>query len=207
MRKINIGHIGLITLFGLISVQTLHAQTASPSGTILDSVKQKVEAELADIKKGVAKKAFIGTVTTKDSNMLTITTLTNQTRSAAVSTDTVIKLTGNKDGTIADIKVNDFGIFMGDVDSQNAMTVKRVLILPTPPTDKRAVVFGTVTKSQPNTLTIETQKKEIWTVKVSSSTKYTKNTKYADVEVGDKILVTGVAATTTLTASNLHIIN
>ncbi len=199
----------LLLVFALFALPSaVLAQTASPSGSIRDNVKQQVEAELADIKKGVAKKAFVGTITTKDSNIFTITTLKNQTRTATVSTDTTIKLASNKDGTIADVKVNDFGIFMGEVDSKNTMTIKRLLILPTPPTDKRQIVYATVTKSQPNSLTVETLKKESLTIKITSTTKYTGTTKYADVKVASKILLTAKPdSSNTLSATLIHLIN
>ena len=80
-------------------------QTVTPGSTIRDSVKTKVDEQLAQIQKAVAKKAFLGEITVKSDAQLTLTTFSGQTRSVTVSLDTVIKLAGNKDGTPADLKV------------------------------------------------------------------------------------------------------
>ena len=194
----------------LVIASSVSAQTPSPSatsaGVIRDAVKQKVDEELANIKQAVAKKAYVGTISTKSDLTLTITNLKNQARTATVTTDTTIKLTGGKDGTPADVKVGDFVIAMGDVDSNGALTTKRLLVIAKPAADTRDSVWVTVTKVATSSLTTENTKKEAGTVKLSSATKYTGTTKVTDIKVGSKLVVVGSVAKTTLTASLIQLL-
>ena len=205
-----ISHLLSFVVIGSLVVSVVAAQTPSPSatsaGVIRDAVKQKVDEELANIKQAVAKKAYVGTIATKSDLTLTITNLKNQTRTATVTTDTTIKLTGGKDGTPADLKVNDFIIAMGDADSNGGLTTKRLLVIAKPAADTRDSIWVTVTKVATGSLTAENAKKETWTIKLASSTKYTGTTKAADIKVGSKIVAVGPVAATTLTASLIQLL-
>ncbi len=186
------------------------AQSPSPSatsaGTIRDAVKQKVSEELANIKQAVAKRAYVGTISAKSDLTLTITNLKNQSRTATVTTDTTIKLTGGKDGTVADLKVGDFIIAMGDADSNGVLNTKRLLVITQPEADTRDAVFVTVTKVTISSLTAENIKKESWTIKLSSTTKYTGATKATDIKVGSKIIAVGTVSSSTITANIIHLL-
>lgn len=173
------------------------AQTASPSGTLRDSVKQKVEEELSQIKSGVAKKGFVGSITAKQDASLTITNLKSQPRTVIATTETVIKLANGKDGTLADLKLNDFAIAMGDVDSTNKMTAKRIVIFTSAPSDKRQSYFGTITKTTSNSFTIKTPKGETLDLKVSAGTKYNDKFKFSDLKVDSKVVVVVLTGGTT----------
>lgn len=125
-----------------------------------------------------------------------------------VSGDTTIKLLNGSEGTIADLKTNDFILVMGNVDSQNKMTASRLLVIKQPETDKRDTKFGAVTKVTSSTLNIGDL-----TIKVSSTTDYTTTAdgkvtkgKLADIKVGSKIVATGSVTTTTLTATSVHLL-
>jgi hypothetical protein len=202
---------GLIVLSALILAGGVHAQAATEGASQLrDSVKQKVAEELAQIKKAVAKKAFVGSIATKSEVAITMTTLgTNQSRTVNVTTDTVIKLTSGKEGTPADLKVGDFILVMGDVDSQNTMTAKRLLVVGKPAVDNRKATFGTVSKTAASSFTITTPNGDTWTVKISSSTRYTKKSKASDFVPGSTLVVTGTVSDTakTITASRIHLIS
>lgn len=175
------------------------AQSSTDSASqIRDAVQKKVAEELSNIKQAVARRAYVGTIASKSEATVTITNLKNQTRTATVTANTIIKLTGGKDGTPEDLKVGNFIIVMGDVDSQNTMTAKRLIVVSKPDVDKRRVLFGTVTKTTSSSLTIEDSKKETWTVKTSSKAK-----------VGDKIIAIGTpvsSSNNTLTAKLVHLI-
>lgn len=183
-------------------------QTVTPGSTIRDSVKTKVDEQLAQIQKAVAKKAFLGEITVKSDAQLTLTTFSGQTRSVTVSLDTVIKLAGNKDGTPADLKVKDYVLVMGDVDSQNNMTAKRLLVVTKPETDKRRAIMGTVTKSTVSSITLVTlNTKETWTIRLTSTTGYTAKTKASDVKVDTRIVTLGtVTGTNTMNALVIHLV-
>ena len=190
-------------------VFALQPPTPTPTTSSLrDSIKQKVAEELAQIKQAVSKKAYLGSITAKNEATLTLTTHRQQTRSVILATDTAIKLKSGKDGTPADLKVGDFVLVMGDADSQNTLTAKRLLVISQPLEDKRRAVMGTITDKSSSTLTLETpNSKDTWTVKLTSTTRYTAKTKAADLKVDQKIVVLGNrTADTALTALLLHLI-
>lgn len=200
-----IKYLTLLVAFLLVTNVAL-AQTPSPT-SIRDAVKKQVDQELSTIKQAVAKKAYVGSISAKSDLSLTITNLKNQSRTATVTADSTIKLVGGKDGTPKDLKVGDFVIAMGDADSAGVLTVKRLLVIAAPPEDKRATVMVTVTKVASSTLTVEDAKKTAWTIKTSSTTKYTGETKSANIKVGSKIIATGsVSAANTLTTSFIHLL-
>ena len=193
-----IRHLLSLLVIGSLIVPNVFAQTATDGAkNIRDAVKDKVAEELANIKKAVAKRSFVGTVTDKATLSFTLTNVKDQARTVNVNTETTIKLPGSKDGALEDIKKNDFVIAMGDVDSQNVMTAKRVLVISKPAVDKRKVLFGTVTETGVGKFTLENVKKETWTIKFTSDTKKPKT-----VSKDDKVIVVGTTSSTenTLTA-------
>lgn len=191
-------------------VQPVIALTPTPTPSLRDSVKDKVAAELSQIKQGVGKKGFIGSITAKSDATLTVTNLKNETRTVMVTTDTVIKLANSKDGTLTDIKTNDFVIAMGDVDSQNTMTAKRMLIVATPPTDKRISFQGAVTKSTSTSFTVKTSKGTTMDIKVSAGTKYNEKYKLSDLAENSNVVVIaltgGTSSAPTYTALKVFLI-
>ena len=189
----------------LLLTASLLAQTPSSTGSaIRDAVKEQVAA----IKTAVAKRAFVGTISAKADATITVTNLTSQSKTAVITGDTVIRLTGGKDGTFADLKVGDFVIAMGDVDSQGTLTAKRLLVIAKPTADKRRALTGRVTDTSSSSLTIETLKKEIITIKVTSNTTITNKNKLSDIKVGSRIVAVGLPtlAESTFTAKLLHLI-
>ncbi len=176
----------------LLLTAALLAQTPAASDS---AIRQAVKDQVAAIKTAVAKKAFVGPISAKSEASVTITNLANQTRTAVVAGDATIKLVGGKEGTFADLKVGNFVIAMGDVDSQGTLAVKRLLVIAKPVADKRLVLSGRVTDTSTATVTIENTAKETWIVKIVSDTKYAKKAKFADLNVGDRIAVVGTSAT------------
>ena len=178
------------------------AQSATDSA-VRQAVKNKVEA----IKTSVAKRAFTGTISAKSDATITITNLKNQPRTAVITGDTTIKLTSGKEGTFADLKVGDFVISMGDVDSENTLTTKRLLVITKPGADKRQAIFGRITDTSASSLTLETLKKNTLSIKTTSTTKFTKG-KLSDIKVGDHIVIVSTPGTTAtaFTAKVVHAI-
>ena len=178
------------------------AQSPTPS-SIRDAVQKKVTEELAAIKNEVKKRAYLGTISSKSDATITITTLRGATRTATVTPDTTIKLTGGADGTPADLKVGLFTLVMGDADGNGTLTAKRILVISKPVEDKRRAVFGTVTKVTSTTISL----KENWAIKLSSTTKYTGKTKFSDIKVDGKIIAVGtVTSDRNLTAKLIHLL-
>lgn len=192
MKKIFISLLVVTSLSA--ATLSVHAQTPATdsAATIRDSVKQKVNEELAQIKKGIAKKGFIGQVTAVSDATISLTNVFGQTRKVLIAADTTVKLLGGSDGTPADVKANLYILAMGDVDSQNTMTAKRLLVVAKPDTDTRSVVYGAVAKSSTSSLTIGQT-----AYKITSTTKYTGKTKSTDIVVGANVMavIDGSSAT------------
>lgn len=165
----------------LLLTATLLAQTPAATDS---AIRQAVKDQVAAIKTAVARKAYVGPISAKSEASITITNLSNQTRTAVVAGDATIKLIAGKEGTFADLKVGDFVIAMGDVDSQGTLAVKRLLVIAKPTPDKRVVLSGRVTDTTTTSFTLETPKKETWTVKYS---------KVKDLKVSNLVAVVGTA--------------
>lgn len=184
------------------------AQTpaASDSAAILrNSVKQKVAEELAQIKQAVSKKGFVGSITAKGDASISVVTPKNQTRQVLVVNDSVIKSVANKDITVADLKVGDYVLCMGDVDSQNQMTATRVLVIGKPTEDKRQTVFGTITESAVASFTITTPKADSVVLKIASTTKFNDKFTSKDLKANAKAIVIYTQTGSSLTAKRVYI--
>lgn len=197
----------LIVISSLFIAGPVFAQSPT-AADIRNAVQQQVAQELSNIKQAVAKKGFVGTITAKTDATLTLTNLKNQTRSVVVTGDTTIKLANGSEGTPADLKINDFILVMGNVDSQNKMTASRLLVIKQPAADKRDAKYGTVSKPTASGFTLTDL-----TVKVSSLTSITATTddklakaKLTDIKDGAKVVVVGSVTGTTLTATDVHIL-
>ncbi len=180
----------VLVLIGSTGTYSVHAQSATDS-----AIRQAVKDQVAAIKTSVAKRAFVGPISAKSEASITVTNLSNLTRTAVVAGDATIKLSGGKEGTFADLKVGDFVIAMGDVDSQGTLAVKRLLVIAKPTPDKRLVLSGRVTDTSMSSYTIETAKKEVWAIKFTSGTSFTGKIKKTDVKVGDRIVAVGTSST------------
>jgi hypothetical protein len=196
----------------LLSISSVHAQDASTSASQLrDSVKQKVDEELAQIKQAVSKKAFLASISSKSEATFSLTNYLSQPRSALISTDTVIKLKNGSDGTPADLKSGDWILAMGDVDGAGNMTTKRLLVVGAPLTDKRAIVFGKVI-SVGASLTVETPDKNQSTAKLASDTTITgivngksAKLKTTDIKVGNQVVFITKTGTASTVATDLYL--
>ena len=177
--------------FYILHLPKVFAQTtSSDSSQLRDSVKQKVAEELAQIKQAVSKKAFLGTISSKNAATFNIANYLNQNRSAIVSTDTVIKLKNGSDGTPADLKTGDYILIMGDVDSTGNMTAKRLLVIAPPAVDKRASYWGKVTATG-STVTIDKLTAKLVSDTYISTTNAGKTVKLktSDIKVGNTVVM------------------
>ncbi len=173
-------------MLSLLLTATLLAQTStSTPSAIRDAVKEKVAQELDQIKNAVTKKAYVGSIATKTDTGITIANLKNQPRTINVSADATIRLIAGREGTLADLKVGDFVIAMGDADGAAVLTAKRILVV-TKPTDDdtRKVITGTVTKSSSTSITVDTT-----VLKINSSTKFTNKNDITDIVKDSKVVL------------------
>lgn len=200
----------LTTLLLIYSTTDLKvfAQSSTPSSTLRDTVKQQVAAEIAQIQQNLTKKAFVGSITAKTDASLTLNTLRSQTRSVNVAPDATIKLSGNKDGTLKDLKIGDLILAMGDADGQNLLTAKRLLVITKPDTDRRQVISGSVTTVSSSSLTINSGSASPTAIKITSDSKYTGKTKISDVKVGSSVIVitTATGEFSSPTAKRIHLV-
>lgn len=173
-------------MLSLLLTATLLAQTStSTPSAIRDAVKEKVAQELDQIKNALTKKAYVGSIATKTDTGITIANLKNQPRTINVSADATIRLVAGKEGTLADLKVGDFLIAMGDADGAGVLTAKRILVIAKPADeDTRKVISGTVTKSSSTSITVDTT-----VLKINSSTKFTNKNDITDIVKDSKVVV------------------
>jgi hypothetical protein len=210
MKKILLILLLISYSFALCSISVVgsaHAQSASEGATQLrDSVKQQVADELAQIKKAVSKKAFLGSITGKSEATLTISNYLGQNRSAVVSTDTAIKLVNGADGTPADLKTGNYILVMGDVDSAGNMTAKRLLVIATPVTDKRNTAYGKVT-AVGTTITIDKLTARLASDSYITTTAGGKTVKIksSDIKVGSIVTLITKTGTTSPLVTDLYV--
>lgn len=184
-QNLNFKVLVLTFAFFVLNFTAASAQSPSPDA-VRDAVKQKVDAEVAAIKSTVSQKAYVGQIKTKSDLTLTITNLAGEARTANLTTDAAIKLTGGKDGTAADVKVGDYVIAMGDADGSGVLTIKRLVEVTKPTPEDRKVIFGIVSKATATLLTFTD----------NSTLKITKPV--ADVTAGSKIIAVTRGTTTLL---------
>jgi hypothetical protein len=186
----------LILLFTVLSLQfsvssaAAQAPTASSASAeqIKEAVRKQVEQEVATIRKNTTRKGFVGSVVSKNETGIVMTNLKNVTKTLTIPADAVIRLAGGKDGSINDIKKDDFIIAMGDSSTPDSMTVKRLLVISKPVSDKRKVVFAKVTKTSP--LTVENPSGNVYVIKSSSSS-------LPKLKVDDQIIIIASSITDT----------
>jgi hypothetical protein len=182
------------------------AEDASTAAQLRDSVKTKVAEELAQIKKAVSKKAFLGTIASKNEASLSISNYLGQNRTALVSTDTAIKLKSGADGTPADLKTGDNILIMGDVDSNGNMTAKRLLVIATPVVDKRTTAYGKVTAAGASvTVGKLTAKLASDTNVTTTKDGKTAKLKTTDIKVGHTVVLITKASTTIPVVTDLYV--
>lgn len=190
-------------ILSFLLTATLLAQ-ATPNSEILNAVKEKVAAEVAVIKNNVLKRAYVGTLGIKTEIGFDLTNLKQETRNIIVTAETTIKK-GASELTFKDLKSGDFVIAMGDADSKNTMTAKRILVIDKGAEDKRKTMIFTITKTGTTSLGVENLKKEVWSVRLSTDSQYTAKTKLVNLAIGDKIAVIGTNASIPSTFNALRI--
>lgn len=183
-------------ILSLLLLTTLLAQSASPGATIRKNIEESVATTMAAIKQNIVKRSFVGEVTAKSDTSMTLASSRKQPRVITFLPDTTVKVAG-KETSLADVKVGNFVISMGDVDTAGSMTAKRILVIDKPVADNRRIVIGTVTKATSALINIDTAKKESWGIKVTTDPK---------LVVGDRIMVIGKLSlgTNTLTALKIQ---
>lgn len=192
-------------ILSLLLTATLLAQTPTATESpILNAVQKSVAETVENIRKTATKKAYVGTISSKTETGFDMSNLKKGTRSVTVTAETTIKK-GAAELTFKDLKSSDFVIVMGDADSRNIMTAKRILVIDRGAEDKRKTMIFTITKAGTTSLGVENLKKEAWSVRLSTDTQYTAKTKLANLDVGDKIAVIGTAASIPSTFNALRI--
>lgn len=193
------------TLLLLYSYTLASAQSPTvtePGTTLREAVKEAVKEQVDSIKQAVAKRSFVGTISKISDLNLTLTTLTGDSRSITMVTDTTVKLISGKEGTLKDIKEGSFVIAMGNIDSAGVLTSKRIVIIAKGLADTRVALYGKATKTAASQLTIETPDKTTLTLKILSDTKFSTKSKVTaakDIKEGFTIVAIAKPGTTKTT--------
>lgn len=157
---------------------TSFAQTASPSGTLLqklDELKKEIASKAAEIKNDINKKiqdkAVLGTILKIEEEQLIIQGL-NSTRT--VKYDEFTEFIGLKGKKIAvkTLEENDKVATLGDVDDKNNLVAKKVIFLENFATQSATTVWGQITKATGSTITLKDNAGQNQTIITSGQTAF-----------------------------------
>lgn len=176
--------------------------TASPSAfptdekvqEIRDVVKEKVQEKIQEIKERIEKKAFVGILKELTDSTLTIETLTGE-KMVSLDKDAVIIDAKRKEIKIKDLEIDQKVICMGVLNENNILTAKRIVVVAQPAKEPptREVYLGNISQIDPKqslfTLVSKSKNTSHVEVKVSKQTKTLVLKDFAELKVGDLLLV------------------
>jgi len=159
--------------------------TVSPSATptdekvqeIREAVEEKVKEKIQEIKDKIEKKGYVGILSEMTDSTLTLQTLTGE---KMVSLDSQAKIIGvnKKEIKSKDLEIDQKLICMGNLDENNIMIAKRVIVVsqPTkaPPTRKAFIGRIAEIDNKKNILTLNHLRKlnQKYLVKIDNKTKF-----------------------------------
>lgn len=181
----------ILTFAFLLLTSTVFAVDSSPSADVTTKLKA-LQAEIAsqsvkiklEISKKLQNKVFAGFISSKSDNSLTLATKMG-TRMVNINDYTEYSGKG---------KINDYVIALGDIDETEVLTAKRVIKTASPSAEERKAVFGQVTGTGDQMVTIRGKDGTNISVSVGSDTNYSfgKNPgSFDEIKVSEPIVVIG----------------
>src|SRR3989344_3103489 len=157
---------------------TTSAQTASPSGTLLqklDELKKEIASKAAEIKNDINKKiqdkAVLGSILKIEDGQLIIQGL-NSTKTVKYDEFTeFIGLKGKKID-IRTLETSDNVAALGDIDDKNNLVARRVIFLENFATKSAEVVWGQISKTTGSAITLKNKAGENQTVLTNNLTAF-----------------------------------
>lgn len=176
---------------------------ASPSASLtpttaeeekVQEIRQAIKDKLTEIKDKIEKKAYVGTILEITDSTLSLTSFRGKQR-VRLNEETTIIGGNKKEVTIRDLAVEDKVIAMGEVDTNETLEAKRVVVVPKPstPPAKKLIFYGTLaeinSKTSIITLTNIKNLNQTLAITVDKNTKFI-NPKDAKVDIKLKDLAT-----------------
>lgn len=145
----------------LLSPISINAQTASPSGTLLqklNELKSEIASKAAEIKNDINKKiqdkAVIGSILKIEDEQIIIQGL-NNTKTVKYDEFTEILGLGGKKITIKTLEENDNIAALGDVDDKNNLVAQRLVYLENFASNSAQLVWGQIEKTAGSSITLK----------------------------------------------------
>lgn len=149
-----------------------------------------------EINKNLQNKAYTGNVTTKSDNSLTIA-IENGAKIVSLNQDTEFNSNIRKTVrySLKTLKAGDFVAALGDIDENEVLTARKVILWPTPSKDSKTHLWGQVSLIADELITLETKDGKNITVGVTSQTDLEKDGKSvspSDLIKNNFVIITGV---------------
>ena len=147
-----------ITVINFI-VPPIFAADSTPSADVttkLKALQVQIASQAAKIKQDINKKlqnkVFAGTIKSKSDNSLTLATKTG---TRMVSLNDYTDYDGKGKVALKSLTADDYVIALGDIDETEVLTAKKVIKTASPSAEERKIVFGQVTSTSDQTVTIQ----------------------------------------------------
>jgi len=212
--------------FCLLSLAPRLAQSQSPTPEptageeISQEIKEKVQERIEAITETKLRKvAYFGNISNISGSVITVNTKKGE---KAVNTDEETKFIGksNQEIKLADLKIGNFVIAMGNLDPSGSFLGKRILVLAKQPeiAPARLAVHGKVVdiSQEEKIISLKHLKQDLaYEIEINDKTTITKKmgekitkVKFEDIEIGDRIVAIGTKEKEngTITAKIVHVI-
>ncbi len=210
MRKLRIDNsqltmiVVLLFTFSIVnfplSIPAVLAADSTPSASIktkLEELKKEIASKAANLKQEVNKKlqnkAFVGFVKSKSDKTITIAS-SNGAKIISVNQDTIYETKSKKSKySLKSLSEEDYIAALGDVDEIGSLVAKKLVLLPDPGKDSKAITWGQVVSMGEN-LVIKTKTDKNITVTINSNTEFKKggqDLNFNDVKLNDFVIVVG----------------
>lgn len=211
MNKI-ITIIVLVALVFGVGNSFVSAQTSSDSANTSDSIREKVQDKINEIKSN--PKAFIGSITDISGTAIQIRNNDGLIEQISVADDTTFTKIDDEDETMEyeDVAIGDFILALGYLDETNVLQSSEIFVTATPDELTRLSAMGTVQDLESGDFTLQTSYGNSYDV---ITTKFTDVFVVADtssdpgeildIEEGDVIIVVGEMKDEELEAYHIQI--
>lgn len=200
------------------------AQSPTPEPTageeISQEIKEKVQERIEAITETKLRKAaYFGNISDLSGSVITVNTKKGE---KTVKTDEETKFIGksNQEIKLADLKIGNFVIAMGNLDPSGSFLGKRILVLAKQPeiAPARLAVHGKVVdiSQEEKIISLKHLKQDLaYEIEINDKTTITKKVgekiakvKFEDIEIGDRLVAIGTKEKEngTITASIVHVI-
>lgn len=214
----------LFIAYCLLVAPVALAQSPTPEPTneeeISQEIKEKVQERIEAITETKLRKAaYFGNISNITGSEITVNTKKGE---RIVKTDEETKFIGknNQEIKLADLKIGNFVIAMGDLDASGSFLGKRILVLAKQPevAPTRLAVHGKVVdiSQEEKIISLKHLKQDLaYEIEITDETTITKKVgekiskiKFEDIEIGDRIVAIGIKEKEngTITASIVHVI-